>query len=83
MVHMNKRDREEHIYTAFQYFDQDSSGYITEEEMEQALQELKLYGPRNTSMPSLKLIFTMWGSFIKFRCKQGVMRFSCKVYKDT
>ncbi|KAM3312487.1 hypothetical protein ACQJBY_032413 [Aegilops geniculata] len=26
MVHMNKRDREEHLYTACQYFDKGSSG---------------------------------------------------------
>lgn len=25
-VHMNKLDREEHLYTAFQYFDKDNSG---------------------------------------------------------
>jgi Ca2+-binding EF-hand superfamily protein len=35
------RDREDHLYTAFQYFDKDSSGYITKEELEQAL---KNYG---------------------------------------
>ncbi|KAF0890226.1 hypothetical protein E2562_039499 [Oryza meyeriana var. granulata] len=42
-VHMNKMDREEHLYTAFQYFDKDSSGYITKEELEQALKEQGLY----------------------------------------
>lgn len=25
-VHMNRMDREEHLYTAFQYFDKDNSG---------------------------------------------------------
>jgi calcium-dependent protein kinase len=25
-VHMNKLDREEHLYTAFRYFDKDNSG---------------------------------------------------------
>ncbi|KAL6870986.1 hypothetical protein ACP4OV_014834 [Aristida adscensionis] len=42
-VHMNKLDREEHLYTAFQYFDKDNSGYITKEELEQALKEKGLY----------------------------------------
>ncbi|CAL5098442.1 unnamed protein product [Urochloa decumbens] len=42
-VHMNKLDREEHLYTAFQYFDKDNSGYITKEELEQALKEQGLY----------------------------------------
>uniref|UniRef100_M0ZZD4 EF-hand domain-containing protein n=2 Tax=Solanum TaxID=4107 RepID=M0ZZD4_SOLTU len=32
-------DREEHLYTAFQYFDKDHSGYISREELEQALRE--------------------------------------------
>jgi Ca2+-binding EF-hand superfamily protein len=30
-------DREDHLYTAFQYFDKDNSGYITEEELEPAV----------------------------------------------
>nr|CAD1843510.1 unnamed protein product [Ananas comosus var. bracteatus] len=42
-VHMNRMDREEHLYTAFQYFDKDNSGYITKEELEQALKEKGLY----------------------------------------
>ncbi|KAI5058272.1 hypothetical protein GOP47_0026442 [Adiantum capillus-veneris] len=36
-VHMNKMDREDHLYSAFQYFDKDNSGYITMEELEEAL----------------------------------------------
>lgn len=27
-MHMNRMDREEHMYTAFQYFDKDNSGYV-------------------------------------------------------
>ncbi|KAK3119676.1 hypothetical protein QOZ80_9AG0673660 [Eleusine coracana subsp. coracana] len=42
-VHMNKLDRDDHLYTAFQYFDKDNSGYITKEELEQALKEQGLY----------------------------------------
>uniref|UniRef100_A0A0C9QXS9 non-specific serine/threonine protein kinase n=1 Tax=Wollemia nobilis TaxID=56998 RepID=A0A0C9QXS9_9CONI len=40
-VHMNRLDKEDHIYSAFQYFDKDNSGYITKEELQQAL---KKYG---------------------------------------
>lgn len=28
-VHMNRMDREEHLYTAFQYFDKDNSGQVS------------------------------------------------------
>ncbi|KAL4336255.1 hypothetical protein GQ457_07G036400 [Hibiscus cannabinus] len=38
-VHMNRMDREDHLYHAFQHFDKDNSGYITTEELEQALRE--------------------------------------------
>ncbi|CAI9768609.1 unnamed protein product [Fraxinus pennsylvanica] len=38
-MHMNRMGREEHLYTAFHYFDKDNSGYITIEELEQALRE--------------------------------------------
>lgn len=40
-MHMNRMERADHIYRAFQYFDKDSSGYITVDELEQAL---KKYG---------------------------------------
>jgi len=33
----NKMYKEDHLHTAFQYFDKDSSGYITKEELEEAL----------------------------------------------
>ncbi|CAM6108741.1 unnamed protein product [Calypogeia fissa] len=36
-MHLNKVDKEDHLYAAFQHFDQDSSGFITMEELEQAL----------------------------------------------
>ncbi|CAI0548764.1 unnamed protein product [Linum tenue] len=38
-MHLNRMDREEHLYTAFQHFDKDNSGYITTEELQQALIE--------------------------------------------
>ncbi|CAN1226839.1 Calcium-dependent protein kinase 17 [Linum grandiflorum] len=36
-MHLNRMDREEHLYTAFQHFDKDNSGFITTEELQQAL----------------------------------------------
>ncbi|KAE8675721.1 Calcium-dependent protein kinase 3 [Hibiscus syriacus] len=37
-MHMNKMERED-LYTAFQYFDEDNSGFTTMEELEQALRK--------------------------------------------
>ncbi|KAJ6308060.1 hypothetical protein OIU76_017769 [Salix suchowensis] len=36
-MHMNRMEREDHLFKAFEYFDKDKSGYITMEELEQAL----------------------------------------------
>ncbi|KAK6143322.1 hypothetical protein DH2020_023670 [Rehmannia glutinosa] len=38
-VHLNKLEREEHLWAAFQYFDKDGSGYITVDELQQACVE--------------------------------------------
>ncbi|KAF6176120.1 hypothetical protein GIB67_000214 [Kingdonia uniflora] len=46
-MHMNRMDREEHLYSAFQYFDKDNSGYITTEELEQALREFGMQDGRD------------------------------------
>ncbi|KAK4780670.1 hypothetical protein SAY87_016776 [Trapa incisa] len=46
-MHINRMDREEHLYTAFQYFDKDHSGYITNEELEQALGEFGMLEGRD------------------------------------
>ncbi|KAI7742675.1 hypothetical protein M8C21_027818 [Ambrosia artemisiifolia] len=35
-MHLNKLDREEHLVSAFRYFDKDGSGYITVDELQQA-----------------------------------------------
>ncbi|RDX70058.1 Calcium-dependent protein kinase 17, partial [Mucuna pruriens] len=46
-MHMNRLNREEHLYTAFQYFDKDNSGFITTEELEQALREYNMHDGRD------------------------------------
>ncbi|TYI64988.1 hypothetical protein E1A91_D09G126400v1 [Gossypium mustelinum] len=46
-MHMNRMDREEHLYHAFQHFDKDNSGFITTEELEQALREYGMHDGRD------------------------------------
>ncbi|XP_047162598.1 calcium-dependent protein kinase 2-like isoform X2 [Vigna umbellata] len=46
-MHMNRMNKEDHLYTAFQYFDKDNSGYITIEELEQALIEFNMHDGRD------------------------------------
>ncbi|XP_062146042.1 calcium-dependent protein kinase 1-like [Alnus glutinosa] len=41
-MHINRVDREDHLYKAFQYFDKDESGYITMEELEHALKKYNM-----------------------------------------
>ncbi|KAL7188999.1 hypothetical protein ACSBR1_038796 [Camellia fascicularis] len=41
-MHMNRMEREDHLYTAFEYFDKDKSGYITMEELEHALKKYNM-----------------------------------------
>lgn len=36
-MHLNRMEREDHLFKAFEYFDKDKSGYITKEELESAL----------------------------------------------
>ncbi|KAK3231902.1 hypothetical protein Dsin_003783 [Dipteronia sinensis] len=36
-MHRHKLEKEEHLYKAFQYFDSDNSGFITREELRQAM----------------------------------------------
>jgi len=38
-LHLNKMEREEHLFSAFSYFDKDGSGKITMDELQQACQE--------------------------------------------
>ncbi|KAK4380678.1 hypothetical protein RND71_002540 [Anisodus tanguticus] len=39
MLHLNKIHKEDHMYAAFSYFDQDGSGYITKDELQQACEK--------------------------------------------
>lgn len=41
-MHMNRMEKEDHLYRAFEYFDEDKSGYITVEELEQALKKYNM-----------------------------------------
>ncbi|KAF5472794.1 hypothetical protein F2P56_009482 [Juglans regia] len=38
-MHRHRLERDEHLFKAFQYFDKDSSGYITKDELENAMKE--------------------------------------------
>ncbi|XP_057764885.1 calcium-dependent protein kinase 2-like [Salvia miltiorrhiza] len=38
-MHRHKLERDEHLFSAFQYFDRDGSGYITRDELETAMKE--------------------------------------------
>ncbi|KAG2332447.1 hypothetical protein Bca4012_017954 [Brassica carinata] len=42
MVHLNKIEKEDHLFTAFSYFDKDGSGYITRDELQQACKQFGL-----------------------------------------
>ncbi|KAF5473427.1 hypothetical protein F2P56_010039 [Juglans regia] len=42
MLHLNKIQREDHLYAAFSYFDKDGSGYITQDELQQACERFGL-----------------------------------------
>ncbi|KAI9108485.1 hypothetical protein K1719_020676 [Acacia pycnantha] len=46
-MHLNRMEREDHLYKAFEYFDKDRSGYITKEELEYALKKYNM-GDENT-----------------------------------
>lgn len=38
-LHLNKVEKEDHLFAAFSYFDKDGSGYITLDELQQACKE--------------------------------------------
>ncbi|KAL3642770.1 Calcium-dependent protein kinase 20 [Castilleja foliolosa] len=42
MLHLNKVQREDHMFAAFSYFDKDGSGYITKDELQHACEQFGL-----------------------------------------
>ncbi|XP_022746678.1 calcium-dependent protein kinase 20-like isoform X3 [Durio zibethinus] len=46
MVHLNKIQKEDHLFVAFSYFDKDGSGYITQDELQQACEQFGLHNVR-------------------------------------
>lgn len=42
MLHINKIEKEDHLFAAFSYFDKDGSGYITQDELQQACDQFGL-----------------------------------------
>ncbi|KAL0740208.1 hypothetical protein Bca4012_081721 [Brassica carinata] len=42
MVHLNKIEKEDHMFIAFSYFDKDGSGYTTRDELQQACKQFGL-----------------------------------------
>ncbi|KAB5543975.1 hypothetical protein DKX38_012087 [Salix brachista] len=49
-LHLNKIERQDHLYAAFSYFDKDGSGYITPDELQQACEEFGLEDVRLEEM---------------------------------
>jgi len=45
-MHINRTEKQDRLYTAFQYFDKDNSGYITKEELQQALKNYGMGDPK-------------------------------------
>jgi calcium-dependent protein kinase len=58
-MHMNRMDREDHLYTAFQYFDKDSNGYITKEELEKALINMRNAMKKSWNLANVKKPISM------------------------
>ncbi|EFJ21060.1 calcium dependent protein kinase 17 [Selaginella moellendorffii] len=56
-MQMNKMQKEDHLYSAFQFFDNDNSGYITMEELEEALVKYGM-GDHETMKEILKEVDT-------------------------
>ena len=49
-LHLNKIERQDHLYAAFSYFDKDGSGYITPDELQQACEDFGLEDVRLEEM---------------------------------
>ncbi|TXG58104.1 hypothetical protein EZV62_015933 [Acer yangbiense] len=51
-LHLNKFEREDHLFAAFSYFDRDGSGYITADEIQRACEEFGIEDVRLEDMIS-------------------------------
>lgn len=49
-LHLNKIEREDHLFAAFSFFDKDGSGYITQDELQQACEEFGVEDVRMEEM---------------------------------
>jgi len=49
-LHLNKIEREDNLFAAFSYFDKDGSGYITQDELQQACEEFGIGNVRLEEM---------------------------------
>ena len=49
-MHLNKIEREDRLFAAFSYFDKDGSGYITQDEIQQACEEFGIEDARLEEM---------------------------------
>lgn len=50
MLHLNKVQKEDHLYAAFSYFDKDGSGYITPDELQQVCEK---FGVENVQLDDI------------------------------
>lgn len=49
-LHLNKIDKHDNLFAAFNYFDKDGSGYITADELQQACEEFGIQDARLEEM---------------------------------
>lgn len=49
-LHLNKIERDDHLFAAFSYFDKDGSGYITADELQHACEEFGIADVRMEEM---------------------------------
>ena len=49
-LHLNKIEKADNLFAAFNYFDKDGSGYITADELQQACEEFGIHDARLEEM---------------------------------
>lgn len=74
MLHLNKIQKEDHLFAAFSYFDKDGSGYITQDELQQACEKFGLADIRledimrevdqDNVIVALVIIYSHWLPFL-------------------